>query len=1026
MVDSAKNVSPVLERVVTDTHRVVSYDDLPDERWCIPDIGNFSREKVFYDYQRDALKQAAQALHYYYGRKGNVWQASSSLTDKPPDNCEHRKQDFAGDIYGDLMSKFAIPQYKTRQDETYGRKNPVFKILEKYFKSENKVIPYWNLINRMCFWMATGSGKTMVMVKIIEYLHRLKKGNCIPNNEILVLTSGDHLIEQIRSTIDEFNKDSDWKIDFVPLRDWHVRQSASNGAKTVYYHRSDNISDEQKESIIDYSVYQNGGKWYVLLDEAHKGIMGESKRQAYYALMARNGFLFNFSATFTDPEDIVTTVKKYNLEEFVKNGYGKNIYLNEAEFRNFNKLEEEISDIDKRKIMLKSLITLACVRKRALELREKNPGVDLYHMPLMMTLVNSVNTVAEKNDLLAFFLLLRGIASGDVDEQEFGQSKQELRKEWSKGSMQFSPEDGDVIGDDKLFEKLTIDTFREAVFGIEQKGALQYIRGQGAKDVKEVAFQLKNAAAPFGLIRIGDISKWQNEFLAGFEETKTLREKSFFEGLDKENDTITILMGSRAFIEGWDTTRPNVINFINIGKANAQKFVTQAIGRGVRIAPLPDPNCRRRLSKLGVNQLNKKEKRALESLRKQVVAPVETLFLFATDKAAVKGILKGLGSRQEHEFVRLENFEIAARPPMNGGQMPLFIPEYKKRDPKCDDTEGKIKFRASEESLGRLEAYLDARSDALLAIRNNLATEEIDALRSAARNCREDAGKDYARIPFMLDRLVYCLRNTEKVSEKVRELDEEEDIVHFREIRARRSYVERTELNEKIRRVAKGRISDEKHRYLAGEYIDGNLSKKEFEKERSEELEISLNGLTIKNIVEHYYLPIVIAENGGADYIKHIVKVESEARFLEKLTQWLETNEPQWEAWMFSKIDESLDKNIYIPYYGEFANGQQRFRPDFIFWMCKGDCYRIVFVDPKGAAHASVYRKIDGYSEIFEKNGKCRRFRADGHSKLKVSVRLMLINPQADDTPTEYTRFWHKGPEVIFEHEDGGTSRVAK
>ncbi len=38
---------------------------------------------------------------------------------------------------------------------------------------------------------------------------------------------------------------------------------------TVFYYRSDLISDEHKEKIVDFRNYDNSGKWYILLDEAH-------------------------------------------------------------------------------------------------------------------------------------------------------------------------------------------------------------------------------------------------------------------------------------------------------------------------------------------------------------------------------------------------------------------------------------------------------------------------------------------------------------------------------------------------------------------------------------------------------------------------------------------------------------------------------------------------------------------------------------------------------------------------------------
>ena len=68
---------------------------------------------------------------------------------------------------------------------------------------------------------------------------------------------------------------------------------------------------------------------------------------------------------------------------------------------------------------------------------------------------------------------------------------------------------------------------------------------------------------------------------------------------------------------------------------------------------------------------------------------------------------------------------------------------------------------------------------------------------------------------------------------------------------------------------------------------------------------------------------------------------------------------------MFSKLDQTLDE-VHIPYYNPKENNMAKFKPDFIFWMQKGNEYVILFVDPKGTEHADGYRKIDGYSRIFE------------------------------------------------------------
>ena len=61
-------------------------------------------------------------------------------------------------------------------------------------------------------------------------------------------------------------------------------------------------------------------------------------------------------------------------------------------------------------------------------------------------------------------------------------------------------------------------------------------------------------------------------------------------------------MGSRSFYEGWDSNRPNILLFINIGvRKESKKFVLQSVGRGLRIEPLK--NKRKRLQ----NLINTKE-----------------------------------------------------------------------------------------------------------------------------------------------------------------------------------------------------------------------------------------------------------------------------------------------------------------------------------------------------------------------------------------------------------------------------------
>ena len=214
------------------------------------------------------------------------------------------------------------------------------------------------------------------------------------------------------------------------------------------------------------------------------------------------------------------------MEEFIKNGHGKNIYLNKSEYSAFRDRREEISSKERRKIVLKSLITLAYVSGRVRKLRDDTGlGDDLYHLPLMLTLVRKVNTDVE-NDLWAFFETLRDIATGEIDQGLFIEARDELISDWQEAKLLFGADGKAIIGSSQnAIKTMTISKLRKMVFFKSRKGTLQYVR---SKDNRELAFQMKNADFPFALIRIENTSKWRNRFLAGYEETTTLQETSFF------------------------------------------------------------------------------------------------------------------------------------------------------------------------------------------------------------------------------------------------------------------------------------------------------------------------------------------------------------------------------------------------------------------------------------------------------------------------------------------------------------------
>lgn len=248
-----------------------------------------------------------------------------------------------------------------------------------------------------------------------------------------------------------------------------------NNEIDVFYYRSDLFSDEQKDKIIDFRNYDNNGKWYILLDEAHKGDREDSKRQMIYSILSRNGFLFNFSATFTDTVDFVTCAYNFNLAEFIKKGYGKRIIISK---RDISALEtqNDIAEKEKQKIITKIFLIYAFIYEH-----KKQLSNIYYHKPLILSLLNSVNT--EDSDLELFFKEIEKFASGNIDENIFNDSKNDLYNELISDNFAIEFEESTFKelynNEEELKNKinsLSKESILQAVFNAKEFGKIEAIK----------------------------------------------------------------------------------------------------------------------------------------------------------------------------------------------------------------------------------------------------------------------------------------------------------------------------------------------------------------------------------------------------------------------------------------------------------------------------------------------------------------------------------------------------------------------
>jgi len=632
-----------LQNIVDD----ISFENLP-EKWQAFDFARFSKDKTLFDFQKQGLQNALKALWFYFKDK---------KADKQDLFTHYQANGFTENFDYDL---------KKRE----GKKTAKYLLeYDKDYPATDSKIPFAHFINRMSFWMATGSGKTLIIVKLIELLGCLIQRNEIPQNDILFLAHRDDLLEQFKNHVDEFNSfNFETKINLKSLRDYESikRENALPFAKreiTVFYYRSDLISDEQKEKIVNFKNYDNSGKWYILLDEAHKGDKEDSKRQVLYSILSRNGFLFNFSATFTDPRDYATCAFNFNLSKFIEEGYGKHIYVSGSEVTAF-RVKDDFSKVEKQKIVLKTLILQTYINKYFEKVRKEDKT--LYHRPLLLTLVNSVDT--KEADLKLFFSELEKIAKNEIRSELFEKAKEELAEEYGN-NPQYEFENINVVIDKKILEKIEYNDILKQVFNAKSSGNIEVLKIPGNKN--EIIFKLQTSEKPFGLIKIGDISGWLKETLEGYEIIESFENESIFKQINRDDSEINILMGSRAFYEGWDSNRPNIILFVNIGiGSDAKKFVLQSVGRGVRIEP--QKNKRKRI----LNLFNAKEiKEEIFNKVRQNILPLESLFVFGTNAENLKEIIKALKEEKQdrelgQEFIVNKDAE----------KRVLLIPVYKESD----------------------------------------------------------------------------------------------------------------------------------------------------------------------------------------------------------------------------------------------------------------------------------------------------------------------------------------------------------
>ncbi|GAA7438392.1 DEAD/DEAH box helicase family protein [Helicobacter pylori] len=911
------------------------------------DFKSFDSNKELLDYQQQALINAFRMLTAYF-----------------KDFKENKKEFYA--FYQKHYS-FANCDFA---------KKKLHPLLKSHFKVENHCVSFENFINRLAFYMATGSGKTIVIIKLVELLSVAIRMGLIPKKNIMFFSANENLIKQFEKEIEKYNRGKDYskQIDFKNLKSvknedfYHAPKIVEQIA--LFYYRADLMNDEEsKENLLNYKDYWDNGENYVILDEAHKGNKSESKRQAIFSLLSLKGFLFNFSATFTEESDLITAVYNLSVGEWVKLGYGKESVLLKKNNLNAFKELKDLNDREKETALLKALLLLAMQKRYQTE--------GYFYDPLMLVFTHSVNV--KNSDAEIFFKTLARVIEND-DGSDFLKAKEDLLEELKAPEFLFSD---NKDKDDKVrvfkegLKSMDFKGLKEEVF-YANNGHIEVIINP--KNNQEIAFKLNTSDKVFCLIRIGDITEWIYEKLKSVKvvsKNLSFKEESYFSQIDKSS--INILVGSRTFETGWDSTRPSVILFLNIGlDDNAKKLVKQSFGRGVRIESVK--NQRQRLAYLEIDP-------SIKKALKPNAAMLETLFVIATKSESVKAILdlKEESSDPSWCEVELEKTRI---------EHDLFVPCYQEKSIKATDLESGS-FKMSEKNFKDLKEYFHLMSEKHFILKHEIYNPKDYALLKdliQTKRFEIELNWHYKDLDDLISILKKRLYLNQKVPKDEFNALDDEKIVHFKRIKVRTDKKE--ELVKKIQEVKEYAPLDKET--LRIKIAQGEIDPYDTEKHKQNKT-FKVDEAELLKLKEHYYTPLIKAKN--CDWLKHVVKVKSESDFLEELLKITETLQENYDFWAFSKIDEHLD-NLFIPYIDNAA--ERKFFPDFIFWLQKGGTQIICFIDPKGSKHTDYEHKADAY-QLF----KDKIFNPKDDPNLKIKVVLKFYGDK-DEVGDGYRDYWIK------------------
>jgi len=427
-------------------------------------------------------------------------------------------------------------------------------------------------LNKLAYWMATGSGKTLIMhVNYYQFLHY----DLFSPDSILLITPNETLSKQ---HLREFQKSG------IPAEIYRGTLDSNLFKNRILIIEITKIAEEARGGGITLPAEAFEGRNLLFVDEGHKGKKSEEQKWAKIRnKLAERGFVFEYSATFGQILEAPKKTKKdldSNLKEYAKSiifdysykyfyldGYGKDFFV-------FNIRKADYGEEEYRKLSLSA--ALLYFYQQLLHFEENKEIARKYNFekPLWM-LIGTTVTGNVNSDILNVVKFIDFVLS---DKESFTHYANVLLSE----NAGLVTEDGKNFIREKLEylvkRKPNPNDVYKKVFG-----------GLGNLEIYEIKnaegeFGLKTAEGNyFGVVNIGNVSEFKKMLERnGFTVFEDKISGSLFDGVTSSESDINMVIGSKKFIEGWDTWRVSTIGLLNIGKGAGPQII-QLFGRGVRI-----------------------------------------------------------------------------------------------------------------------------------------------------------------------------------------------------------------------------------------------------------------------------------------------------------------------------------------------------------------------------------------------------------------------------------------------------------